>query len=259
MTQGKGVNEIVTLSDGTSVRLKDAVDEMIREVITALFNKSNGPTKNAMLSLMTHMSANWRTLFILDEHAEDKEKNLLSHSMAILTRSMFDAYIQLAFIAQEDTEERAKLYLKYEAIERYQNVAKTVKRDDDISRYVAKSPLRAEGEKKLKASYDEVVGYYTNGKGRVRDHWYPKNLSQIAEDVGKSDEYFWYTQRFNSSVHAGPLAVREGHPADDFLSHAVALMSRVAKLVTEHNGLVIGAGAQSTIDALAGQSLTSTN
>ena len=64
--------------------------------------------------------------------------------------------------------------------------------------------------------------------------------------------------RFNSSVHAGPLAAMKGNPADDFLGYAATLLSRVANLVTAQHRLRISTGAQSTIDAFAVKSLTST-
>lgn len=119
------------------------------------------------------------------------------------------------------SQTRATLYVNYAVIERYERAIKTVTRDDDLLKTIAASPLRAEGERQLKARYDAVVGDYTNTKGKVRKQWYPQgNLRPIAEDIGRSDEYFWYTQRFNSSVHAGPLAAMKGSPADDFFTYA---------------------------------------
>lgn len=117
--------------------------------------------------------------------------------------------------------------------------------------------MRAKGEPALKARYDVVVGDYTTKKGNVRTQWYPQgNLGLLSQDVGKNDEYFWFTQRFNSSVHGGPLAAHKGTPADEFLLYGGVLMCRVADLVVKHHGFTVGAAAKSTIDAFAGKSLT---
>ncbi|MBN2560001.1 MAG: hypothetical protein JXQ75_03625 [Phycisphaerae bacterium] len=252
------VDDHVTLKDGTVVRLKDAVDTMIREVIVSLLNANDGPPKDAMLCLMNHMSANWRAMYILDQHAAESERDLLSHSLAILTRSMFDAYLQFAYIAKEDTQARALLYVNYREVERFQRAMKAVKQDDDIGKTVAASPLRPNGEKNLKARYDAVVSNYMNRKGEPRTKWYPQgNLGPIAEHVGKRDEYYWYVQRFNSSVHAGPLAAMTGNPGCDFLLYASVLMARVAQLAVQYHELHVSIDARSTMKAFAVASLTS--
>ena len=170
---------------------------------------------------------------------------------------MFDVYLQFEYMVQADADARANLYLNYEHIELYQRQEKTVKRDDDMSKHIASSPLREQGEPALKARYDAVVGNYTNSKGNVRTCWYPQgNLGLLSNDVGKNDEYFWYTQRFNSSVHGGPLAAHKGAPGDDFLLYAGALMCRVAALVVKHHAITVNAAARGTMDALSGISLT---
>lgn len=249
------MDEIVTLGDSSKLPLKDAVDCTIREVITALHAASGAP-RNAMLFMMNHMSANWRSLYVLDRHGAS-DAALLSHSKAILFRSMFDVYLQFEYLTQADTVARATLYLDYEHVELYQQATKAVKRNDGISKYIASSPMRAQGEPALKARYDAVVGAYTSTKGNVRSHWYPQsNLGLLSTDVGKNDEYFWFTQRFNSSVHGGPLAAHKGTPADHFLLFAGVLMCRVADLVAKHHELQVSVVAQSTIDAFSREPLT---
>lgn len=236
---------------------KDSVDQLISEVITALLGAKSSPTKDTMLYLMNYMAGIWKAMYRLDEHAVGDEKATLSNSFAVLTRSMFDAYLQAAFVAQEDTEARAQLYLNFQHVELYQQAMKAVKQSNDISKSIAESPLRECGEKRLKKQYDSVVREYTGNNGKVRAHWYEGNLGNLAKAVDKYDEYFWYTQRFNSAVHAGPLAAWKGYPVDEFLAYAEVLMSRIASIVVEQNGLNISPAAVNTIDELAVSTLTS--
>ena len=239
----------------------DAVDAMIREVITASYNsKSAELSHRALLCLTNHIAGFWRAVCILNQNASDvRETESLSDSFAVIIRCMFDAYLQAAYIAKQDTEARSKLYLDYEPVELYMLANKVVKQSDDMSRHIAESPLREEGEPRLKAKHDAVVDNYKDKNGRVRARWYKGNLGNLAEEVGSYDEYLWYEHRYNSAVHAGPLAAIQGHPADDFFLYAVVLISRMADLLAKNDGVKLSDAAQSVIQAYATSSLTSIN
>ena len=241
--------------------LNDAVDAMISEVITASCNsKSAELSHRALLCLTNHIAGYWRATRILDQNVSDvEETKLLSDSFAVIIRCMFDAYLQAAHIAKQDTEARSKLYLDYEHVERYMLANKFVKQTDDMSYYIAESPRREEGEPRLKAKYDAVVDNYKDKNGRVQTRWYKGNLGNLAEEVGSYDEYLWYEHRYNSAVHAGPLATIHGHPADTFFLYAVVLISRMADLLAKNDGVKLSDAAQSVIQAYATSSLTSTN
>ena len=255
------LNKFVALADGQLMPLNDAVDDMIREVIAASYSsKSKELSHRALLCLTNHLSGHWRALYILNQNESGaRENELLSDSFAAIIRCMFDAYLQAAYIAEQDTEARSKLYLDFEHVERYVLANKVVKQSDEMSRHIAESPLREEGEPRLKAKYDAVVDNYRDKNGKVQSHWYKGNLGNLAETVGNYDEYLWYLHRYNSAVHAGPLAAVHGHPADNFFLYAAVLISRMADLLAKNDDVRPSDAAQSVIQAFATRSLTDIN
>ena len=75
-------------------------------------------------------------------------------------------------------------------MELYQRSTEVVGRDNQISRFIATSPLRKEGEKRNRKDFERVRSrYLVKGKGRVRQNWYEGNLRELATKINREDEY----------------------------------------------------------------------
>lgn len=260
------LDELVELENGTVVPFAVAFNSMIREVMAAATPrvlKQEKRSTNAFMCLMTAMYSHWKALDLLYGARDNDTRKLLQIHLACTIRQMFDAYFQAAYIHKEDTEALAEKYLQFQIVEKWRGAKKATKSADDISLYIANSPLRAKGEPALQKAYERVrANFLRKGKTdatkdrNIRDHWYEGNLGELANAVDQSGDHLWFANRYNSAVHSGPSATTAGYPADNFHLSAAALMARIAAIVAENDDLSLSKDAQAVIEALAVKSLT---
>lgn len=195
------------------------VERAISDVLKELHNRHTASTKmRAVLSLTLHAANTWKAMSILMSESEEPNLRAALHNpITVLLRSFYDAIIQAAFIVKDpaEAESRARDYLDFEHVERKKYMEHVLLGKSPLSRRIANSPKRADGEARIRVKFEEVKGRYSSGKGNsgTRNHWYKGSLHDLAKKTGREDEYRWYCTFSNSSVHAGPLAVKWGPQA----------------------------------------------
>lgn len=191
------------------------VDGMLHEVIPLWYGiASKRPAIGTAGSLLVRISGSWKSVSkLLDNCSDDREMELLSNDAAVIIRFMHDAALQSEYVLEGDSalgltsDELGRLYLDYEIVERYLLATEAMKYPSWLSKHLAASPLRPQGEERNREAFDRVKSRYLIGSGgKVRSHWYHGNLAEIAQKVGRKVEYFYFLKLFNSAVHGGPLA-----------------------------------------------------
>ena len=194
--------------------LPDSYDilAIAREVISlAHCAKSDRPSSRALLAFAVRLAGSWKsTVTLVKHHPEQEDLRAISNDCAVIQRSMYDAMLQMRWIAlgPNDSDKMGQLYLDFQIVENYKLMEIVLSQDDAMSRRVANSPLKDEGHSRLTKNYNSVKDQFpkSDGKG-VRNHWYPGSLADLAKDLRASEEYTWFVRRNNSSVHTGPLAM----------------------------------------------------
>jgi len=203
--------------------IRSAVDQLCREIIGALYARSRRTfDENALLGLFTRIAGSWDSLCALvGTSRNDMHLQARAHDCAAILRCMYDAYIQLAYIAVSPEEEQlGELYCEFVHVERFKVSTEAVKQENAMARMVANSPMRAEGEPRNRREFDRVKHLYIKPKPKdaddTRGKWYRlSNLRQVAEKIGRGDDYVWFVKRYGSSVHSGPFAVFHGPQCAD--------------------------------------------
>lgn len=231
-------------------------DAMIQELIQK-WHAAQGktPAIHAAGALFVRMAGSWRSICVLLESCKDQhESELVSNDAAAILRCLHDASLQAEYILAGDTrrgltpDDLGRSYLDFEIVERHRMMTKGLTYPSVFARRLAMSPRRPEGEAKLQKEFDQVKDAYRVGtSSRIRPHWYKGNLNQIAKVLGRGEEHFWFLRSFDSSIHAGPLAVLRGPaPAGaDLMIPANHLLCRTAKsLVSAANLVLLGVSAE---------------
>jgi uncharacterized protein DUF5677 len=137
---------------------------------------------------------------------------------------------------------RAKLFLNYEHVERFNRVNRTLRHDNPLTDRLKASPLRAEVDVRNQEAYDRVKGDYLMPNGRVRNTWYPGDLFRLAEDAGKLDEYDTFISSLHGCVHSSVLTLRLGPPLpkDGAIVLASALLARIGLLTADRVNIGLG-------------------
>ena len=129
------------------------------------------------------------------------------HDAPLVIRALFELATQFEYLMR-DPSNRAQAYLDFTHITRYRQWQAIVKAPAGaISRHLAQSALRPEGEKRLKQEYDRVFPQFQKSGTRPWDAWYCKTFYGLASDVDRTGEYdFWY--RLGSAhAHGDPFSV----------------------------------------------------
>ena len=217
--------------------LQMTVDRTLRETLTAAFSTQTTKKAKALLSLATHIANNWKAVCVLHGGVDrDEMRDVIANPAAALVRCMYDALLQAMYIAVEPakSEERASDYLAFGAVERHQFMERILKGTSALSRQLAGSTKRASSEQAIRVEYGRIKDRFADHHGRVRHHWYPGNLRELAKTVGKDEEYSWYVAYSNSSVHGGVHSVLRGPlvpSGDGSLFAAAAVACQAAQLL----------------------------
>ncbi len=236
----------------------DGILAIAREVITAAQSANNDrPSSKALLGIAIRLAGSWKSNVTLVKYHPDQDSvRAILNDCSVILRCMIDALFQMRWIADgpNDPDEMGRLYLEFQPVENYKLMNNVLSHDDALSKRMAKSPLRAEGEARIRADYDKVKRNYpkSNGKG-VRTHWYPGTLVDLANDLCASEEYTYFVRANNSSVHTGPRAVFQGPPLNarqvEFLCESILM--RGLGLIAKHDELVLSDWTTKVIDILS--------
>lgn len=114
--------------------------------------------------------------------------------------------------------------------------------DNHLVNRLKNSPNRKVGEPRMQEAYESIKGRFVKRKRKddnaeirdseVRQQWYPGNLREIAQHLGKSDEYDILLAAFHGCVHTSAHAMRLGPPlkAANLMMWATTVAARVVQL-----------------------------
>ena len=128
----------------------------------------------------------------------------------LLVRTMFELALQYEYL-MDDPEPRAQQYLDFQHITKHkQSTAVANNPSGPLSRFLASSPDRPEGEKRNKAEYDRVRPKFVRPRKRGREHlwanWYCMTVRDLAEEVGYLGEYRLAYSQCSAWAHGDPSA-----------------------------------------------------
>lgn len=232
--------------------LKEVANDHVLELLRNVIREAEPCSRTdlvarALLFFLVRVSNTWRSMRALDKYVPDDEGPMLD--AGALLRVVFDAYLQAAYIAHDKTKAvaRAQDYLDFAHVERYKQAQKVIGCDNPFANALKSSPDRPAGEQRLQQEFDRVCGRYAapegrkkgvqKGKVRVRTNWYPGTLADIAQSIGRSEEYAFIHSSFHGCVHSTALAVEKGPLVRRkyILDWASTVAARVASLSVEHN------------------------
>ena len=126
------------------------------------------------------------------------------HEAPILLRAKFEVSAQFEFLMQ-DVEPRSDQFMDYANVSRYKRQLDVVKDSKGpISERVASSPLRPEGEPRLREAYDRVRHRFQTKKGKDWNNWHGMTLSALSREIGWEREYHLWYRSFSHWVHSDP-------------------------------------------------------
>lgn len=215
----------------------------------------------ALSCFLTRVANTWRSIQTLWGNLRDDFPDTFMVDAGALVRTMFDAYIQAAYLLQDLTkrEERARLYLEHQHIEKRKVMTKIMAHDSPLSQMLRRSPRRPKGEKALQQNYDRVKANYPRPKKRgVRDRWHEGNLRDLAIAICREAEHDQYVSTFHGCVHSSALAVLDGPLllTPEYVAGCAAhIASMLAKLCLDHYHAQLEPVLQAVIDAYASGTL----
>lgn len=241
----------MSATDAEHAMIMTRIDSMLKEVITKVYHVPNKRSSSqALLGFLVRCAGSWKSINTLVSSAPTSvEADAIGNDCAAILRCMFDACIQAAylFIDPKEREDRARLYLDYEHVERFLLSTEIASRNNPLSKSIAASPLRPEGEKRNRKEFDRVKAKYLVKKSTRPDHvrntWYRGDLRTLAKTIGKEqeDEYIVFVKRSHGSIHSSRMAVSKGPSitGKNFCYFASLLACRVARMVVENDSLSV--------------------
>jgi hypothetical protein len=186
----------------------------------------------------------WKTIIFLMRQTPKEFLDSVTIDVGTLLRAMFDAYLQAHYVIHDSDQQqaRAKLFLNYEHVERFNRVNRTLRHDNPLTKRLKSSQLRAEGDVRNQEAFDRVKCDYVMPNGRIRNTWYPGDLYRLANDAGKIDEYDTLVSSLHGCVHSSVFTLRFGPPLPNnaAIVLASALLARVASLMADQVALDTG-------------------
>lgn len=172
---------------------------------------------------------------------------------SILIRALFEVAAQFEYLMQ-DPEIRGKTFIEFGHVSRYLQQIDFVKNAcGPVSDGVANSPLRAEGEKRLKAEFDKYEKQFRTKKGHQK-YWYRFSTRGLAEKIGWLSEYDLWYRSFSNHVHFNPfLAIAPNHRREGstelFLCYHY--FGRMLKRIADFGGIILTSEQHETLRTLS--------
>lgn len=124
----------------------------------------------------------------------------------ILLRSLFEIYVNIAYISKDEREKRAKRYYEYSYVAK-KHLVELVDNyglEQKGFKGAAKAVQRNRGE--IYRFYNAVINNYKNERGEIDEfHWSGKSIRKMAIECGLETDYgvlFWL---YSGLVHSSPL------------------------------------------------------
>ncbi len=135
----------------------------------------------------------------------------------LFIRSLFELSVQFEYMMQQP-EERAQQYLDFEHITRYQEEQAFLGKAMGImGDHMRSSPLRREGEVRVKAEYERVLPKFQRKDGTPWRSWHGLQFRQVVERL-PSDQFDWVVEydlwykHFSAWAHGDPYAAAQIDP-----------------------------------------------
>jgi len=132
-----------------------------------------------------------------------------AYSGPLFVRTMYELFLQLEYVLK-DPENRAKLYQEFRHVTQYRHAMAIVRNPTGpIAQCIAASPMRAEGEPRIKQEYQRVRPLFehatSKGRKRVSSNWYGKRINELAEELGYGGEYRLLYAACSAWAHGDPF------------------------------------------------------
>ncbi len=134
-----------------------------------------------------------------------------NYAAPALIRSLFELALQFEYLMQEP-EDRSQQYIDFSPITKHKFISAIVGNPTGIvSRQIANSKKRAEGEKRNQEAYDKVKNKFLiktkkKKKGRLATNWYKMPVRDLAEKLGRVGEYRLIYAGCSNWAHGDPFS-----------------------------------------------------
>ena len=118
-----------------------------------------------------------------------------------ISRSMFEASVMAEYLHRNPVE--VVDYSAFAAVRAWRYYQFLLKINPDKAKQMP--------AKEIEGAYNAVKARFTNAKGRVRQTWSTKKISQMAQEVGRGDEYELAYGIASSMHHANIEGLVRGH------------------------------------------------
>jgi hypothetical protein len=157
--------------------------------------------------------------------------------LPLLIRSLFELSVQFEYLMR-DAESRAALYLEFEHVTKHRSEQAWLRLPGLVGNGLRCSPLRSQGEAANKAEYDRVCQTYTGKKG-VRWHWYPGTLRDLAQEVGRIEEYSAIYSVYSACAHGDPWTSGTPTAGWGHIWHALAYWARLLVQIADAKKIIL--------------------
>jgi hypothetical protein len=134
---------------------------------------------------------------------------------AAILRVVYDTMIQGLFILESNSQERARRFLDFAAIEHRRAVQVIDAGETDMARQLAASPKRAAVEAAHNAEFDRVCKLYAiKPAKKLPREWFAnlETLASQAEIVGYGPEYKFVYPQLCGATHSSSFVIRRDRP-----------------------------------------------
>ncbi len=172
--------------------------------------------------------------------------------LPLLIRSFFELSVQFEYLMHE-AESRARLYLDFEHVTRHRVGQAWLNLPGPIGEGLRRSRKPGDGEAGNRARYEVVRSRYAGKRDpeRIRSHWYPGTLRDIANDVGRKAEYDAVYGLYSAWAHGDPWTSQLPEVAHGGLVHAFTYWARLLVQVADAKRIILSGEAYQSLVVLA--------
>lgn len=130
-----------------------------------------------------------------------------TYATPVLIRSMFELALQFEYLMKNPVR-RSQQYLDFTHITKHKHTsAITENPTGPVSKWLASSPNRDEGEKRNKENYDRVRDKFIS-KGKLAINWYKMSIRSLAKKLDREGEYKVVYALCSSWAHGDPFSTQ---------------------------------------------------
>lgn len=133
-----------------------------------------------------------------------------NYAAPALIRSLFELALQFEYLMQEP-EDRSQQYIDFSHVSKHKYTSAIANNPTGlVSRQLANSEKRAEGEKRNQEAYDKVKNKFLiktkNNKTKPANNWYKLSVRDLAEKLGRVGEYRLIYAGCSNWAHGDPFS-----------------------------------------------------